>query len=265
MTSASRLSSNIALFSLAALVSLSASTRAVADTSFVDSRAALGANDSFDWVQLGSSGTSISPIFFAGQSAAGLWLQGSTLAPISPATPQLLRLDEGLGWTGNFSLGDHLLWNSTGYTLTLSFRDLISGNWTPVSGVGFQVQRGTGPTSFQIELQAFDSQGQLLARSDHYTDSFGNPYPYDTVGGWSSQQDGSAAFVGLQSSQADIARIEVWVLPQGGLPTDFAINQLALINPAAPVPEPSPAALLATGLMVLALRWRRGSQTSRRR
>lgn len=231
---------------------------ALADTEFVASRAALGANDVLDWRTLGNPGDNISPVFFSAQSTGGLTVQGSTLAPIGAPdlgiSRQITYSVPGSGdWDGNFAQGDTLLWNSTGAVLTLTFNNFVTA--TPVRGVGVQIQSGQG-YSFQAEIQAFDVNGNILPRADGYT-LFGTTQPYDTVGNWSQTGDNSATFIGIRSSHADIARIEIWLLPRAGANSDFAINQLSLLT--SPVPEPSAPLLLLGGAWVVGNRLRQSS------
>src|SRR5882672_4386958 len=69
----------------------------------ITSLAGLTSNDSIDWSQLGPAGTGIT-------GAHAVISVGGVNATVSSGGNFLVRLDQGLGWFGNFANGDHLLY-----------------------------------------------------------------------------------------------------------------------------------------------------------
>ena len=203
---------------------------AQASTSLVTSAASLGANDSVSWSQLGPDGSSINPIVFVAHSTAGLTVFGSSLQNLAPS---LTLVTQGSTFSGTFTNGARLLSTGPGTgPLTFSFL-------TPVSGAGVEIQRNLYG-SFIAQISAFDGMGHALQA---------NLFDYQ-AGGFSSSTGNPPVFLGVSSTSADIAKIELQVLPATGISsTGFAIDSLQLVNPAvAPVPEPTTYAMLVAGL-----------------
>ena len=144
------------------------------------------------------------------------------------------RVDEGNGWTGNFSIGDHLLWTTGNGPLTLAFT-------FPASAVGAQIQTNSYG-SFTAEIQAF--QGNRLLGT------------FTEAGNSNGNEDGSAIFIGVMGGpQTFITSIELSIVSCSGNCADFAINQVSY-NPFefTDIPEPISAMLLGSGLLSLAVR-----------
>lgn len=195
---------------------------AQASVSLVTDAALLGADDQISWSQLGSSGTTFgSPVLVLSD--------GGLSTTVSSAGGVFERRDQGGSWSGNFQAGEALLWNqSVGPDFTLTFA-------SPIQGAGARIQANYYG-AFTARISASD--GSLLGSFTHDGNSNGNP--------------GEAIFIGLHSTQADIASITFTLDSANGNPNDFAIGTVLLDTTAtAPVPEPETYALMLAGLGVL--------------
>jgi len=174
----------------------------------------LSGNDSIDWSQLGPAFTGVS-------SPQGVSSVGGLAATVSSGS--LERLDEGNGWSGNFTGGTPLLWATGAATtseITLNFAH-------PVLAVGAQIQ-------FQ-EFGVFTAQ--VLGGDGVDLGTF-------TEGGLStSNGDGSAIFIGLSSNIGDITQIQFSLTNNGA----FAIGTVELQTLGSGVPEPSTWAMMLVG------------------
>jgi hypothetical protein len=185
--------------------------------------AALGANDSIDWSQLGPSFTFLT-------SPQSVVSGGGLNASVSSSGGQFERRDQNNGWGGNFAPGTPLLWDrEVGPEILVTFA-------TPISGAGAQIQADFfGPFTAQIIVNG----GALGTFTENGT-SNGN-------------SDNSAIFIGALSSIADITTIQFDLTSASSEPNDFAIGPVALNTTGAAVPEPSSLVLLVTVLAALAL------------
>ncbi len=115
------------------------------------------------------------------------------------------------GWMGNFLPNDMLLWMGGTYTATSGVGNgpLTIRFSTPERGIGFQIMADeTGP--FTVTLCGYNSSNTLLGC-----------LPYS--GTATTTEDGTALFVGMQDTVADISYVTV----DGGgtrFPHDFAID-----------------------------------------
>jgi hypothetical protein len=210
-------------FAFLALLFLVGAGSAHASVILVTSPAALGANDSIDWGQLGPSFTSLT-------SPQSVVSGGGLNATVSSSGGVFERRDQGNGWNGNFAFGTPLLWTTTtgGPDITVTFA-------TPVSGAGAQIQADFfGDFTAQIILNG----GALGTFTENGTSNGNN--------------DNSAIFIGALSSIADITTIEFSLTSAVNNPNDFAIGTLALNTTGGAVPEPSSLVLLGTVLAALA-------------
>jgi hypothetical protein len=174
----------------------SACLTAQAGTQGVNSAAALNANDSVNWAQLGSTFTVI-PTPVTALSA------GALDVTVSSSLGSVGRRDEGNGWAGNFTPGDQLLWNQDqSESIDIAFA-------TPVAGAGAQIQADTyGP--FSGTLTAYGAGLSVLDT-------------YNFTGVSNGDNDGSAIFAGMLSSTPDIYGVSFEM--DGG---DLAIDTLFL-------------------------------------
>ena len=125
----------------------------------------------------------------------------------------------------------------------MSAPDLELDFATPVAGVGAQLQgllSGNGYGAFTGQMDVFDASNNLLG-------SFTLP------GNSNGNADGSAIFLGVTSSAADIAKV---IFSAPGV-ASLGVNQVSLLT--AVVPEPATLGLLAAGLAGLAAVGRRRS------
>jgi hypothetical protein len=210
--------------------------RAPAGVMLVTSPTALAPNDSIDWGQLGPDSTSL-PSSTAVTSATGL------VATVSTADPTgLLRVDEGLSWIGNFTISDHLITNNQ-----TSYFPLTIGFASPVSGAGAQIQLdNAGP--FTATITAFSGTNSLGTFTEN--------------GLSTALEDGSAIFIGVSDTKAEITSIVFGIDDPPAVSGDFAINSLLIRG----VPEPSSLVLAAIAVPVgLGVWWRRRRQAARTR
>jgi hypothetical protein len=144
----------------------------------------------------------------------------------------LLRSDEGGSWTGNFTIGDHLI-NNNGFSefaLTVNFA-------APVSGAGAQIQLdNSGP--FTATLEAFAGNTSLGLVTE--------------IGQSSTAEDGSAIFLGAIDTSAEITSIVFGIENPPPFAGDFAINTLSLNT----VPEPSSIVLTMFAIPAILAIWR---------
>ncbi len=195
-----------------------------ADVVLVTSEAALGPDDSIDWGQLGDDGA-----FLA--SSESVTSVGGILAVVSTTdSTGMQRLDEGGPfYFGNFNIGDKLI-----TSLDINYYPIKIQFSTPISGVGAQInQDASGPFIATIEAFAGSTSLGVLQLAGEST----------------SDQDGSAIFIGVSDTTREITSIVFGVL--NPLPVgengDIAINQLRIRTTPTAVPEPGSALLLAMG------------------
>jgi hypothetical protein len=188
----------------------------------VTSPAGLGANSSLDWGQLGPDFTAV-PGPLTATSLLG------DQVTVSNGTNEFWSIQEGNSWSGNFNPGDNLLFNQAGGPVTLVFL-------TPIKAIGARFQ-SLDFGAFTIFITAFDASHTSLGTAS-------------TSGTSNAAADGSAAFLGVLSSSADIASVSINVQVSGS-DDPFAFGPLSTAEAAASsVPEPSTILLTIGGVLV---------------
>ncbi len=214
---------------------------------FNSSKSGIKSIATVNWSQFGAPGSLVpNPSLFVGSTGVtgligfqgggnGKAIGAKGISGISPimnglgdgVTGQAISGDD---WFGNFYGDETLLWtNSPGQgPLTILFDQ-------GVPGAGTQIQADFyGP--FTVEMTAYDLNLNVLGsfREDGVSNNMG---------------DGSAIFLGVTDSTADIGAISYSLVGCASDCGDFAINDL-VIGPQA-TPEPGTLALLGTGVLGL--------------
>lgn len=184
------------------------------------------ANDIINWGQLGGN-QSILSTYQSWTSQSGQFT--GSVGNVSDGTFQ--RVDQGNGWTGNFSPGEKLIWNQGGpYSQEIDLGIFFD---QPVAGGGVQIQaRFYG--EFWASIMAFDINDYMIGEVDMMGHSNGNG-------------DGSAIFISFLSDQRNVHLIEFNVYDING-GDSYAIGQFT-IYPNAATPEPGSFVLVGTGLL----------------
>lgn len=188
----------------------------------------LGPYVAVDWGVFGPAGTLI--------STPDSRVVGPLTVSVASSQGELARHDEGVGFTGTFSPGDHLLTDagSLSDTFLVSFA-------TPVAGFGTQIVIHSRTGAYTGGVQLFSASNVLL-----YTATFS--------GNNTGAEDNSAPFVGVLSDLSNISYLNFFIDQPGFFPDrsgDLAINRLDVLQA---VPEPSMLGLLVLVLTVMAFR-----------
>src|SRR5215831_4481142 len=194
-----------------------------ASATFITSRTALGGTDSIDWGQLSDA------FFFVDEPATVTTNHGLT-AVATGSGSGFERDDDGAGFVGDFTRGDHLLVTVGTPRIRITFENGLSA-------IGAQIQDSGLDFSFIGSISAFDSLGNLL-----------ESYSLGAIS--ESRHDNSAIFLGIARSTNDIASI----LFGTNTGRAFAINQVDLIAGAVeppPAPPPAPTGVPEPGSLAL--------------
>jgi hypothetical protein len=175
-----------------------------------------GTGTTIDWGQFGPPFTTL--------PSPAPWTAGAFTGTASDSGT-LERRDEGDGWDGIFTLGDHLLWNQdNGNAIDIHFD-------TPISLGGAQIQ----DDFFGLFTGCIQAMG-----------SFGTSPTFCVTADNTGAEDGSAPFIGIQD--LDGANITDLLFTTDVGPNATAINQLTF-EAGAGVPEPGSMILLGSGLL----------------
>jgi hypothetical protein len=210
---------------VAALAVAAAATPALAGSTQVASRAALGGNDLIDWGQLAPSiAVLTNPVDVTSTGGLG--------AVVNGGGGNIFTDQQGNPWDGNFAPGDFLI--GTGQVNAAAPIDITFAH--PVSGFGAQMGYNLisgAPVAFTEEIKLFDVGGGMIA-------------DYTATGEMDTAADNSAVFIGALDTTADIARVEFSTPTTGigGVDGSFAINQVSLVDS---VPEPATWAMMMLG------------------
>ena len=223
------------LVSLAVLATgLLSAAPAEAGFSLLSTRAG---TDSFNWGQLG-------PNFTPVPSPSNVTSAGGVVGSVSD-TGFLQRYDQQNGWSGNFTIGDKLLYSAVnGSSLTVktgSTLDSVGGAQIQSANIG----------SFTAQVEALDAGGLVLAT---FTDSNGFS---------SAAADNSAIFIGVRGTAGSTFNALRFSITANGT-NGFAINQFSFTPSGAAPPvtaTPLPPTLVAALLGVVGL----GGASLRRR
>lgn len=205
----------------------------------VTSRSALVSATTIDWSQLGPSGTSLST---PESWTAGAWSGEVGIEDAPGKVGDFARVDQGPYFTGNFAPNTPLLVNNGGYTGTGNIAILFGS--APAAGAGAQIQ-GNWYGPFTATISAYDIHHNYLGS-------------FTEIGLSDSNHDGSAIFIGLLSTSADIGLVTFHVL-DGNDQNDFGIGPVTFTAAPGEVPEPLSLALVAACLGTLAVFRRRRS------
>ena len=197
-----------------------------ASLTLLTNRGQVNANDTIEWGQFGVNGDAV-PNTLNGTSDGGRLF--SAVGPNVGGGME--RLDEGTGWFGDFNPGDQLIWTQAPGTLTVYLDE-------SVMAIGAQFEPDVYG-DFTGHVEAFDLLGDDLGG-------------FDLGGTVTANNDGSALFMGIRSSRANIGAIQFSTTNDTA---GFAINQVSM--QCCGVPEPASLIPLALGALVLLRRRRK--------
>ncbi len=236
---------NLLIKSSAAFAAIAVVCSAYGQFTPVTSPGALGGNDTINWAQFGADGTSVaSGVHGTTTGGIGFSVESVHDTGVVPDGGAFERLSTGNGWTGDFQLGEPLLFHENSYTNDGSSVDSVLHIHfdTAVMGVGLQADTNT--------------LGAETANMGLWTSFPGNSVGFASNTGTSSSTVGTGdTYVGGKDTIADINDIYVVAYMSDNTSSNdgFAVGTVDVLTP---VPEPTSFAVL--GLGVVALFRRRG-------
>jgi hypothetical protein len=219
-----------------------AAQAAFAGTVLITSRGALSNSDTLSIATFGADGSNVA----SGTTVASM--NGNMVTVSDGGTNGFSVLQEANEWSGNFANNELVLWTG----------DINSGNSDP-GPITFAFSNAVGAIGFQVQPDDTSVSGVPFIASISAFDAGNNPLGTFTENGTSNfANDGSAIFIGEQSSSANISSIQVNITSPSGI--DFALNYLTFGAPSTTTATPEPSslalALCAAGFLPLALRRR---------
>jgi hypothetical protein len=192
----------------------------------------IGPTDTIDWSQLGSPGAS-----FTTSQAVTSGLGAS--ATVSSAGNLLQVREQGVDWNGDFASGTVVMWDDSTADVTKGGPDITIHFAQPVAAVGAQIQADF-PGAFTAQI--IGSNGSPVGSFIENGDS-------------THLGDGSAIFIGLQSTAVDISEVQFTLTSASLHPNDFAIGPVTFgstpLTVFPGVPEPSTWAMMLAGFAMI--------------
>jgi hypothetical protein len=203
----------------------------------IGSAAALGANDFFDWGQLGDGVVNTSPV----NVTSNLARTGSISDGVS-----FTRLVEGNDFFGNFTVGDNVLFTGDPGDLGGAANSFTMNFSSPVAGLGLQFTSNFYG-AFTGSLELFSGATSLGV--------------FNVAGVMDGNEDGTSPFLAALNDAVNVDKAVFTLTSNTG--AGLAVNRLLTTDtpfqqgPAAAVPEPTTLTLVGIGALAAIRRRRR--------